>query len=62
MVDLQQSVISIDQFGELLVPNALESSLTMTDFSLAPLSPSKCHFRDISSACSYRIWKDTSIW
>jgi len=50
MVDLQQPYVIVDQLGEVLEPRALESSLMMTDFSFASLSPSKCHFRDISSA------------
>jgi len=61
MVDLQQPYVIVDQLGEVLEPRALESSLMMTDFSFASLSPSKCHFRDISSACSYNTWNGPSI-
>ena len=61
MVDLQQPSVIVDQLGVVLEPRALESSLMMTDFSFASLSPSKCHFRDISSACSYNTWNGKSI-
>jgi len=61
MVDLQQPSVIVDQLGVVLEPRALESSLMMTDFSFASLLPSKCHFRDISSACSYNTWNGKSI-
>jgi hypothetical protein len=61
MVNLQQPYVIVDQLGGVLEPRALESSLMMADFSLASLSPSKCHFRDISSACSYNAWNSPSI-
>jgi hypothetical protein len=62
MVNLQQLPVSVNHLGGVLEPSDLESSLMMIDFSLASLSPSKCHFRDISSACHYRTGKSTSVF